>query len=413
MSNSTDYSHSTWQMSNSTSSSMEKIRLLRITTVPISLTTLLKGQPEFFASHNFDVHTVSAPGPEVEQLRKAGIRHEVVAMTRKITPLQDLWALLKLIQVIRRFKPDIVHTHTPKAGLLGMLAAWSCRVPVRMHTIAGLPWMESRGARRWLLKKMEWLTYFCSTCVYPNSNALRDFLLAEFNFNPDRVKIIGRGSSNGIDSTYFTRGAISPENIQGIRSKYGISSGDVVFCFVGRMVRDKGVIELVSAFERLTGDQKRWLLLVGHREPDLDPLPAQTLQAIKVNPAIIEAGFQADVRPWLAASDVFVFPSYREGFPNVVMQAACMELPCVVSDINGCNEIIQHGQSGLIVPVRNVDALADSMNALAADKTRARDMGIAGRAFVKTNFDQQVVWQELLREYNRHLGDFSFVPHSK
>jgi glycosyltransferase involved in cell wall biosynthesis len=378
---------------------MGKIKLLRITTVPISLATLLKGQLAFMAKQNFDVLAVSADGPEIEQLKSDGIAHVTINMTRKITPLQDLIALWKLILLIRKFKPAIVHTHTPKAGLVGMLAAWICRVPVRLHTVAGLAWIETTGVRRSLLKRMEWLTYACATRVYPNSKALRNFLLMEMRFNPDHVKVIGSGSSNGIDCRIFTRSAVSEDPIQAIRNQHGIKPGDMVFCFVGRIVRDKGIVELVSAFERLVNEQPCWLLLVGHREPDLDPLPAETLQIINNSPAIIEAGFQTDVRPWLAASQVFVFPSYREGFPNVVMQAACLELPCIVSDINGCNEIIQHGHSGLIIPVKDIDSLYAAMKQLAGDSILRTAMGKAGAAFVSANFDQQVVWKELLKEY--------------
>jgi glycosyltransferase involved in cell wall biosynthesis len=378
---------------------MEKVRLLRITTVPMSLATLLKGQPEFFIQHQFEVLTVSADGPEVRGLLQAGIPHRVIPMTRKITPLQDLVALVRLVQLMRTFKPTIVHTHTPKAGLLGMLVAWICRVPVRLHTIAGLAWIETTGGRRGLLKRMEWLTYGCATRVYPNSNALRDFMLNEMHLKPDRVKVIGAGSSNGIDTTHFTRSAVSAVDIQTIRNTYGIKPEDVVFCFVGRIVRDKGIVELVSAFQRLPVDRTRWLLLVGHTEPDLDPLPAETVQAIQDNPFIIEAGFQTDVRPWLAASHVFVFPSYREGFPNVVMQAACLELPCIVSDINGCNEIIQHGHSGFIIPSKQVDPLVAAMTQLAGDPVVCEAMGKAGSAFVAAHYAQPVVWQALLKEY--------------
>lgn len=368
--------------------------------MPISLATLLKGQHEFFLRNNFEVLTASADGPEVKQILQAGVGHQVIPMTRQITPWRDLQALFQLIRLIKEFKPNIVHTHTPKAGLLGMLAAFICKVPVRMHTIAGLPWMEAKGVKKKLLKITERVTYSCSTGVYPNSFQLRDFLKHELKFKADKMRVIGHGSSNGIDVRHFSREAITEQKL--IREKLDIAADDFVFCFIGRLVRDKGISELVDAFQRLA-HTNAWLLLVGHQEPDLDPLPAATLSAIKNNRRIIEAGFQADVRPWLTASDVFVFPSYREGFPNVVMQAACMELPCIVSNINGCTEIIQHGQSGLIVPVKDVHALRYAMEQMAIDKSSASQMGKIGRAYVAAHFDQQVVWNELLNEYKRNL----------
>lgn len=376
-------------------------RLLRITTVPISLQLLLRGQPQFFMQYGFDVLTVSADGPEVSDIKAAGIQHQVVPMTRQITPVKDLLCLILLIRIIRRFKPDIVHTHTPKAGLLGMLASWFCRVPVRMHTIAGLPWMETTGGKRWLLKKMEGLTYACATGVYPNSKHMKEFLQQQLPFQDHKTKLIGSGSSNGIDVRFFNRAAIDHASIA-VRQQFTIPANDCVFCFVGRLVRDKGIVELVNAFEQLN-DQTCWLILVGHMEPELDPLPADTLLKIQSNPRIIQAGFQSDVRPWLAASNAFVFPSYREGFPNVVMQAACMELPCIVTDINGCNEIIDDKETGIIIPTKDGRALLKAMEVLIQLPDRGKGMGLKARAFVVAHFDQQVIWDALLKEYKSHL----------
>jgi glycosyltransferase involved in cell wall biosynthesis len=383
---------------------MEKIRLLRITTVPISLATLLRGQMRFFSQNNFEVLTASSTGPEVAQVESEGVRHVAIAMTRKITPFRDLIALWKIILLIRKFKPTIVHTHTPKAGLLGMLAAWICAVPVRMHTVAGIPWIQSNGARRMLLKWTERITYRCASCLYPNSNNLRQFLMRELSFDPDKVKVIGFGSTNGIDAEFFSRDSIQQEKADALRARFSIPMDDMVLCFIGRLVKDKGIVELVETFTQLKSEGKTWLILVGHRENDLDPLPETTLQKIKNNPHIIEVGYQFDVRPWLAASDIFVFPSHREGFPNVVMQAACMELPCIVTNINGCNEIIQDGLSGLVIPVKDVMALRNSIDIVMKQSDLGKGMGVRGREFVVSNFSQQVVWNELLQEYRSRLS---------
>jgi glycosyltransferase involved in cell wall biosynthesis len=392
---------------------MEKVRLLRITTVPISLTTLLKGQLSFLQQHNFEVLTVSSPGPETSLLKAEGLKHAVIVMTRQITPLRDLWALWKLVGLIRKFKPTIVHTHTPKAGLLGMMAAWLCGVPVRMHTVAGLPWMESKGSMRTLLKWTEKITYRCATRVYPNSHSLLKFLLNELKLNSSKLKVIGSGSSNGVDEQHFNRALVSQEKVKEISGRFSIGVNDIVFCFVGRIVRDKGIKELVESFTQLDVIPKTWLFLVGQKEGDLDPLPEKTLRLIADNPNIIETGFQADVRPWLAISHVFVFPSYREGFPNVVMQAACMELPCIVSDINGCNEIIQHGQSGLIVPPKNVSVLKEAMLDIISRPDLGKAMGKQGREFVAANFSQQVMWDELLKEYRSYSESFTAKMQSR
>ena len=408
-------------------------RLLRITTVPISLKLLLRGQFTFFKSHGFEVLTVSADGAEVKDMIEDGITHQVVPMTRTITPVSDFVSLIKLIQVIRKFNPDIVHTHTPKAGLLGMMAAWVCRVPVRMHTVAGLPLMEATGVKKMILKITERITYACATNVYPNSKGLFDFIISEFQIPDSRFqtslekvaerdrpqfeirnlkfKIIGRGSSNGIDSSFFSRTPELQNRADEIRKQYHIPEGAIVFSFVGRVVKDKGIVELITAFKMILKTREdAYLLLVGPLEQELDPLPAEVLDFIQQHPQVVAAGYQNDVRPWMVASDVFVFPSYREGFPNVVMQAACLEVPCIVSDINGCNEIIEAQVNGLIVPAKDAKALFEAMQAMMTDQDKRESFAKKSREFVSKNFDQQFVWGQLLAEYRRVLKQSEGSP---
>jgi glycosyltransferase involved in cell wall biosynthesis len=376
-----------------------KPRLLRITTASISLKLLLRGQFTFFQQHGFQVLTVSADGSEVKDLLAEGIAHQVVPMTRKITPLQDIVSLWKLIRVIHEFKPDIVHTHTPKAGLLGMIAARLCRVPVRLHTVAGLPLMEARGVKRWILKMVERVTYSSAHQVYPNSLGLLKYIKEQRLIGNTPLSIIGKGSTNGIDISFFLRNTDLENKASAIRMRYGIPDNAVVFGFVGRIVKDKGIIELTKAFKKLSSATEVRLILVGPFEQELDPLPAEVIQFINENAGVIKAGFMHDVRPWLMASDVFVFPSYREGFPNVVMQAACLEVPSIVSDINGCNELIEHEVSGLVVPPKNELALYEAMKRLAEDPETGKRFAKAARKFVTENFDQQYVWGELLKAY--------------
>ena len=378
--------------------------MLRITTVPISLKLLLAGQFSFFQQHGFEVMTASADGEELKELLSAGVTHHVVPMTRTITPVQDIICLLKLIRLIKIYKPDIVHTHTPKAGLLGMLAAWMCGVKIRMHTVAGLPLMEAKGKMRTLLKITERITYRCATNVYPNSKGLLKYIREQLSIGNCQLSILGKGSSNGIDSNYFSRTSKLVDAANGIRSRYQIPEGSFVFCFVGRVVKDKGIVELVEAFQKLGNGIEKRLILVGPREDELDPLPDTTMISIKNDPTIILPGFQHDVRPWMTASDGFVFPSYREGFPNVVMQAACLEVPCIVSNINGCNEIIENQVSGLVVEPKDSNALLKAMQSMIVEKEKHKMFAINAREFVSKNFDQQFVWQELLKEYRFHLN---------
>jgi glycosyltransferase involved in cell wall biosynthesis len=384
-------------------------RLLRITTVPISLKILLQGQLSFFKQQGFDVCAVSSEGQEVESIRAEGIDHVTVVMTRKITPFRDLLSLFQLIRVMRKFRPDIVHTHTPKAGLLGMFASWLCRIPIRMHTVAGLPLMEAKGLRKAVLVLAERATYACATRVYPNSKGLKEFIV-QYLKPKTPVLVIGQGSSNGIDTAHFTRTPSLEGEAEKIRRRYGVQKSDIVFSFAGRLVKDKGIGELVKAFKSISQTKKQhprriFLMLIGPLEQDLDPLREEDLHFINESKNVLVAGFQHDVRPWIMASDIFVFPSYREGFPNVVMQASCLEVPCIVSNINGCNEIIRDHDTGLVVPPKDPQALAVAMEELLENANLRRQYGQRSRDFVVRFFDRRYVWGELLKEYREALSE--------
>jgi glycosyltransferase involved in cell wall biosynthesis len=377
-------------------------RLLRITTVPISLKVLIKGQMRYMQQQGFDVLAVSADGKERNDvINNEQVSHIIVPMSRIISPFQDLKSLWALVKLIRRYRPDIVHTHTPKAGLLGMMAALFCKVPRRLHTVAGLPLMETQGMKRKLLLFTEWLTYQCAHMVYPNSHGLKNFIEKNIRIAPAKLKVIGKGSSNGIDVAFFCRDEEIEAKAGVIRAQYGIDDSFTTFSFVGRVVKDKGIEELLVAFDMLSKYIKTKLILVGHFEPDLDPITPRSQEILVSNKNIIHVGFQADVRPFVVASDIFVFPSYREGFPNVVMQACCLEVPCIVSNINGCNEIIAHNETGLIVPVKESQPLFEAMRDFAVDPKRRQAFGKRARAFVQDNFDQGYVWSQLLNEYEQ------------
>jgi len=240
--------------------------------------------------------------------------------------------------------------------------------------------------------------------VYPNSKGLLDFLVKELNPSVEKFKVIGRGSSNGIDTNYFKRTPELLKEAREIRVRYQIPDDVLVFSFVGRVVKDKGIIELVEAFKQLSTSHPIRLMLVGPFEQELDPLPPEVIDFVLHSEWVIQAGFQHDVRAWLLASDIFVFPSYREGFPNGVMQAACLEIPCIVSDINGCNEIINRGESGLIVPVKNTEVLRDAMLQLLVDKEMRSAYAKKARNFVAENFDQPYVWGEIGEEYKVQIA---------
>lgn len=374
-------------------------KLIRITTVPLSLDKLLEGQLRYMTAH-YEVVGVSSEASYLERVAKReGVRYHPVSMTRKITPFQDLKAVYQLYRFFRKEKPFIVHTHTPKAGLVGMLAARLAGVPHRLHTVAGLPLLEASGIKRLILNAVERLTAFCATKVYPNSKALCQIMIQERLAPAQKLSVIGAGSSNGIATAYFSRAHFSAETLTELRETIGLSSA-FVFVFVGRLVADKGIHELVAAFQALHEKGIACqLLLVGPLEPELDPLQAATLEVITEHPHIFTTGYQNDVRPYFALADALVFPSYREGFPNVVLQAGAMELPSIVSDINGCNEIIEHGVNGLIVPVKSVQPLFEAMYTLVTDMDLRNQMQANARNSITQRYEQQVIWEAILEEY--------------
>ena len=373
--------------------------------MPLSLKVLLKGQLRFMASNGFDVKGVSSEGEELREVHEnEGIVMEAINMSRKITPFQDLKSLWEMWNFLRKEKPQIVHTHTPKAGIIGMLAARLAGVPHRLHTVAGLPLMEAIGTKRKILNFVEKLTYSSATRVYPNSKGLYDFILQNNFTQSNKLKIIANGSSNGIDTTFFSPDQVTELERVTLREKLNIQPDNFVFVFVGRIVSDKGINELIKAFSELQAAENNEpagikLLLVGGLENDLDPLNPETLAEINQNKDIISVGFQQDVRSFFAIADALVFPSYREGFPNVVMQAGAMGLPSIVSDINGCNEIIIEGENGLIIPSKNVEKLKEKMLTLAKDKNLYTKLKGNSRRMIENRYEQSVVWNALLEEY--------------
>ncbi|WP_109300652.1 glycosyltransferase family 4 protein [Aquimarina sp. AU474] len=376
-------------------------KIIRVTTIPKSLGGLLKGQLKFMSQY-YEVIGISGKGEgRLERVsQEEGVQVIPIEMTRKITPIQDLKAVYELYKVFRKEKPEIVHSHTPKAGTLAMLAAKLARVPHRLHTIAGLPLLEATGAKRTLLDVVEKITYGCATMIYPNSFGLKDIILQNKYTTQKKLKVIANGSSNGIDTSFFDPALYTKEDNLKLREELQISTTDKVIIYVGRLVKDKGINELVNAFKKISfEDDTVKLLLVGIYEKDLDPLLPEIESEIENNPNIIFVGWQNDVRPYFAISDILGFPSYREGFPNVVMQAASMGLASIVTDINGCNEIITKDDNGIIIPAKDTEALFESIQKLTKDNMFRLKLAGNARESITKRYECKHVWEELLKEY--------------
>lgn len=382
---------------------MNKPKLIRITTIPESLRGLLKGQLRFMSDH-YHVIGVCSPGEAAnEVIANEGVPMVYIPLTRTISPIADLKSLWAMYRFFKKEKPLIVHSHTPKAGTIGMIAAKLAGVPVRLHTVAGLPLVEVTGFKRKILDVVEKITYRCATKVYPNSFGLRDIILQNNYANSNKVKVIGNGSSNGINLEFFTPEHYDAAFKTDFLKSMGATEHDFVYLFVGRIVKDKGINELVAAFKNVNSKfENTKLILVGRYENELNPISNETALEIKNNTSIIEVGFQKEVRPYFYSSDVLVFPSYREGFPNVVLQAGAMGLNAIVSDINGCNEIVQDGETGFIVPRKNSELLQIAMEKVYVNHNKNQEMGRKAKALIQSKYNQNIVWNKILEEYQSY-----------
>lgn len=373
----------------------QKRKIIRATTIPLSLDIFCKDMLKELSSQ-YEILVVSSPGEELDRVAaREGVAIAKVAMQRHIAPFRDFISLLKLIRLFHREKPWIVHSMTPKAGLLCMIAAKVCRVPHRIHTFTGLIWPTASGLKRKILIATDKLLCSCATIIIPEGNGVKqDLLSARITSKP--LNVLANGNVRGIDLNHYR---LSDEVVQ--QAKILRKDNTITYIFIGRLVADKGITELVNAFVKLNQlhDNTR-LLLVGPKEQEKSPLPSHILQTIESHKSIEAVGMQHDIRPWLAAADVFVFPSYREGFPNVVIEAGAMALPSIVTDINGSNEIIIEGKNGLIIPSHDSDSLFNSMLRLYSDSSLRQSLSRNARNLIADRFDCHLVRKALYDLYS-------------
>ena len=377
---------------------MHKVKIIRSSTVPISLDILLKGQLQFL-NEQYEVIAVSGEGQNLHNVReREGVQTRSISIERNISPFKDLLSLFKLYKLFKKEKPQIVHSITPKAGLLSMTAAYFAGVPIRIHTFTGLIFPTKTGVMQKILILMDMILCRFATAIYPEGEGVKTDLI-QFKITKKPLKILANGNVNGIDISHFSADKVTESQISNLRNELGLLKTDFVFIFIGRLVGDKGINEAVQAFKHFKQDDVKFLL-VGPFEVN-DVLEPETLEEIDSNKNIITAGFQEDVRPYFAISDVLVFPSYREGFPNVVIQAGAMDLPSIVTDINGSREIIVDGKNGIIIPVKNRQALFNAMERLYHDRTFCATLKENARPLIVSRYEQSIVWNALLSEYEQ------------
>jgi len=379
-------------------------KLIRITTVPLSLKLLLADQMKYMKASGWEVIMVSSDGKEVnEVVRREGCEHRVIPFTRKITPLRDIYCIWLLIRLFREEKPEIVHTHTPKAGLLGLIAAKLAGVSVRIHTLAGLPYVSSEKQKKKLLIAVEKFTFWMCTELWPNSFALQQFILEEKLVDASKVRVIGEGSSNGVSLVQYDRNELKENHLVAAMMRVAPGENDFIMLAVGRLVKDKGIEELVEAFLQSKIVNKSKLVLLGSFEQDLNPLRDDIIRKINDHPRIVHVEWTDHVAYYMAISDVLVHPSHREGFPNVLLEAGAIHCPIICSDIPGNTGLVKHQKTGLVFPVGNKSALKEAMEFAFVKKETM--YGFAENLYGEVNerYNREKVHELILQNYQRLL----------
>lgn len=377
---------------------MKLKKIIWVTTIPASL-QFFKGQLRFL-SGSFSIIVTSSGASQLYQFaKKENIQAHFLPMKRQISLWFDIYSLLLFIVYFFKERPVAVHGNTPKASLLSMLAAKLTNVPVRIYMCHGLRYQGSSGIMKKLLMTMERLSCSCATEVLCVSEGIRKTLITDNICDPSKSKVILYGSANGIDLNLFDPARI---DISGLRAQIGIPDADFVFLFVGRIVKDKGINELVGAFNRLSKKYTNIsLLLVGAEEKKLNPISEEASLVIKQNLKIFAVGRKEDVKPYMLLSDAFVLPSYREGFGMVLIEAGALGKPCITTDIIGCNEIIIPNENGVIIPSKDEEALYRAMENFLLHPEEVQRMAKKARPLVASRYDQKIVWEALLKEYKR------------
>jgi glycosyltransferase involved in cell wall biosynthesis len=388
---------------------MTSSKLLIVTTVPETLATILRHQPRFLASAlapGVAVELVTSPGPKsVEVAAIEGLTTHGVNMARGMSPLKDLASIYAMARLLRRVKPAAVHSYTAKAGLIAMLAAWLCRIPVRIHTFTGLVFPTEKGLKRAVLIAVDRLICACASIVVPEGEGVKNDL-RNFGITRKPLALIGHGNIAGVDTAYFDPDREDVKAaVQSVTRQLQLPPDAFVYCYVGRLNRDKGISELLAAFVALP--ECAHLLIVG----DLDasaPIREEDQRLMQEHPRVHPLGFLNDIRPPLRLSHALVLPSYREGFPNAVLQGGAMGLPVIATDINGCNEVVEQGLNGWLVKPRSITSLHEAMqSALDADAQTRRAMGLQARQRIAARFERKQHWKNMVDFYARALGSLS------
>lgn len=380
----------------------KKLHIARVSTVPFFVLTQLKSQIDAFASHGMTVTVITSaedfPG-QMNQIESAG--YIVVNISRNISLARDIVSLVKLFRLFRVHKFDVVHSTTPKAGLLCAIASYFAGVPIRLHTFTGQPWATMSGVKKNILKVCDKVIGTLSTHCYADSSTQKHFLVENSIIKKDRISVLGHGSLAGVDLSRFNKTKYSCEFVSELRSTLGIPLNGKVILFVGRITPEKGIQELMDAFVSVAAaDDLIHLLLVG----PVEEKGGEIIDAFANDHAwtrVHRVGFTKEPEKFMASADLLCLPSYREGFGTVVIEAAAMGIPTVGTSIYGLSDAVVDGVTGLLVPPQDADALARALSRLLDDSTLLREMGKRASARAVEEFDSVKMSGLMLDEYER------------
>ena len=330
-------------------------------------------------------------------------------MRRSISLIHDLWCLILLIVLFLKKKPEIIHGNTPKASMLTLLAGWLTRRPIRIYMCHGLRYESTHGLLKKLLIVIEKLTCYCATNVIVVSNGLKDKMISQRICSQNKATVVGHGSAGGIDLNYFNRDSVSKLEIDSIKKKHGIKGDDFVFIFIGRIVKDKGIEELINAYIRIYDDNKKvHLILLGDNDNNINPISKETTHLIQTNNNIHFVGHKSDIRPYLLASNALVLPSYREGFGMVLLEANALNIPCIATDITGCNEIIIPNINGELVPSHDSSLLYLKMREWTVSREKVKLMANQCRDSISKRYNRDIVILNYLKYYKALYNKFIY-----
>lgn len=379
------------------------VRLVHVTTVPMTLELFLRGQIGHLKQNGFEVIAVSSPGAALERVAaRDGIEVHAVPMTRGMNPAADFLTTLRLWRLFVRLRPHIVHSSTGKAGPLAMLAAVLARVPIKVYSLRGIMIDRRMGAAKRILRAMESITCRCADRVLAVSRSVADFVVSEGLCPSCAIAVPAAGSSNGVDAAgRFNPATVSPDAVQRLRVRWGIPRDTVVIGFVGRLVAGKGIVELAAAWDKIRRRYHNAVLVTAGPVEHQDAVPEHIIEALRNDRRVVAVDYLDNDRMPLfySMTDLVVLPTYSEGFPNVLLEAAAMALPVVATRVTGCVDAVEDHVTGVLVPSRDADALEAAIARYLEDPELRRRHGDAARERVLRSFRPEPVWDAVLAEY--------------